>query len=104
MIDIGRKQAVDDTAGDTVGDTVGETDTVSMSKDLLFLTGLGLTPLSLGSCSSMFTEYSTYNYFKCVCVHFEVSHTQMYINVLFVFICFVFLYVIILKLIMNSPK
>ena len=56
MIDIGRKQAVDDTAGDTVGDTVGETDTVSMSKDLSLWTGLGLIPLSLGSCSSMFTE------------------------------------------------
>ena len=85
-------------------ETVGDTDTVSMSMELSLLTGLGLTPLSLGSCSSMFTEYFTYNYFKCVCVYFEVSHTQMYINVLFVFICFVFLYVIVLKLIMNSPK
>ena len=53
MMDIGRKQA-----GDTVG--VGEIDTVSMSKELS-LTGLGLTPLS-GSCSSMLTEKSTYNF------------------------------------------
>ena len=70
------------------GDSLGDTDTVSMSMDIPLLTGLGLTPLSLGSCSSMFTEYFTYNYYNCVCVHFEVSHTQMCTNVLFVFICF----------------
>ena len=52
MMDIGRKQVGDDTAGDTVG--VGETNTVSMSKEHS-LTGLRLTPLS-GSCSSMLTE------------------------------------------------